>query len=194
MQKQILTTIDGITSGDPATMAQSHPLGGPLKGWTATKASRGHRIIHRPNDAGGIHVGYVGLHEYDKAIQRLTSLEEPETKTFQRQDRAYHVTSDKGLEGIKANGVQPGFDGNIHVTTDIQDAMHLRHGFGQHIFQVVIPAGTEYHDHFAGGGSHKVIHGDSLPGLGTLKAYGPIPPEALPERTGSLTSFTLLEY
>lgn len=42
-----------------------------MKGWYATKASRGHRIIHQPNEAGGVHVGYVGLHEYEKAEQRL---------------------------------------------------------------------------------------------------------------------------
>lgn len=75
MQKQILGTVDDIVAGDPTTMAQSHPLTGVLKGWTATKASRGHRIVHRPNDSGGIHIGYVGLHEYEKAIQRLTLLE-----------------------------------------------------------------------------------------------------------------------
>lgn len=74
VRKQMQGTIDKIISADPTTMAQTHPLTGPLKGWNATKGSRGHRVVHRPNDDGGIHIGYVGLHEYDKAIQRLTSL------------------------------------------------------------------------------------------------------------------------
>lgn len=72
VRKQLLGTIDSLQSGDPTTLAQTHPLTGPMKGWYATKASRGHRIIHRPGDGGGTHIGYVGLHEYDKAIQRLT--------------------------------------------------------------------------------------------------------------------------
>lgn len=73
VRKQMQSTIDKIVAGDPGTMAQTHPLIGPMKGWMATKGSRGHRVIHRPNADGGIHIGYVGLHEYDKAIQRLTS-------------------------------------------------------------------------------------------------------------------------
>jgi len=73
VRKQMQTTIDKIIAGDPTTMAQTHPLTGVLKGWNATKGSRGHRVIHQPNAEGGIHIGYVGLHEYDKAIQRLTS-------------------------------------------------------------------------------------------------------------------------
>jgi hypothetical protein len=73
VRKQMLATIDKIAAGDQATLAQTHPLEGTMKGWSATKASRGHRVIHRPNADGGLHIGYVGLHEYGKAIQRLTA-------------------------------------------------------------------------------------------------------------------------
>ena len=73
-QRAVLDGLDGIVNQSPTTLAQTHPLAGVMKGWYATKVSRGHRIIHRPNDDGGVHVGYVGLHEYEKAIQRLTSL------------------------------------------------------------------------------------------------------------------------
>lgn len=76
VRKQMQATVDKIVAQDPATMAQTHPLTGPLKGWNATKGSRGHRVVHQPNpETGGIHIGYVGLHEYDKAIQRLTHLD-----------------------------------------------------------------------------------------------------------------------
>ncbi len=68
----MLDALDGLAAGHPTTLAQTHPLTGPMKGWYATKVSRGHRIIHQPTDGGGIHIGYVGLHEYGKAIQRLT--------------------------------------------------------------------------------------------------------------------------
>lgn len=73
VQKQIKSVIDGIAAGDQGL--QTHALTLSLKGWYSTKASRGHRVIHRPTDEGGIHVGYVGLHDYDKAIRRLTSRE-----------------------------------------------------------------------------------------------------------------------
>lgn len=71
VQKQMLTTIDGIRNADPLTMSQTHPLRGSMKGWYATKASRGHRVVHRPTEDGGIHILYCGLHEYGKAEQRL---------------------------------------------------------------------------------------------------------------------------
>lgn len=70
VQKQIGQVIDSIAAGEEGL--QTHALTGPLKGWFATKASRGHRVVHQVNDEGHLHVGYVGLHDYDKAIRRLT--------------------------------------------------------------------------------------------------------------------------
>lgn len=73
VQKQIGKVIDALANGEPGL--QTHALTQKLSGWYSTKASRGHRIVHRATDDGGIHVGYVGLHDYDKAIRRLTSRE-----------------------------------------------------------------------------------------------------------------------
>lgn len=72
VQKQILGVVDDLAAGAPNL--QTHALTLKLHGWYATKASRGHRIVHRTTDDGGIHVGYIGLHDYDKAIRRLTKL------------------------------------------------------------------------------------------------------------------------
>lgn len=81
VQKQILGVVDSLAAGD--TNLQTHALTQKLSGWYSTKASRGHRIVHRPTDDGGIHVGYIGLHDYDKAIRRLTKLNrEPGPVTF----------------------------------------------------------------------------------------------------------------
>lgn len=81
VQKQILGVVDSLATGDPNL--QTHALTQKLSGWYSTKASRGHRIVHRPTDEGGIHVGYIGLHDYDKAIRRLTKLNrEPGPVTF----------------------------------------------------------------------------------------------------------------
>lgn len=70
-QRMIRDAMDRLAAGDPTL--DTHPLTLKLKGWYATKASRGHRIVHQPDGNGGIYVGYVGLHDYDKAINRLTS-------------------------------------------------------------------------------------------------------------------------
>lgn len=70
-QRTIRDAMDRLAAGDPTL--DTHPLTLKLKGWYSTKASRGHRIIHQPDGQGGIYVGYVGLHDYDKAINRLTS-------------------------------------------------------------------------------------------------------------------------
>ncbi|MDQ1041467.1 2'-5' RNA ligase/mRNA-degrading endonuclease RelE of RelBE toxin-antitoxin system [Streptomyces sp. V3I8] len=71
-RRQVGATVDSLAEGSEGL--QTHALNGPLKGWNSTKASRGHRIIHRNLDDGTLHVGYIGLHDYDKAITRLTSL------------------------------------------------------------------------------------------------------------------------
>ncbi|MFE4863265.1 type II toxin-antitoxin system RelE/ParE family toxin, partial [Streptomyces sp. NPDC056670] len=70
-RKRVASTIDSLATDGPS--AQTHSLTGQLKGWSSTKASRGHRVIHRDHDDGTLHIGYVGLHEYDRAITRLTS-------------------------------------------------------------------------------------------------------------------------
>jgi hypothetical protein len=77
IRKKTLDTIKGIQSGDPLVLQQTHPLVGKMKGWSGTKVSRGYRVVHQPtgNQDGGIYFGYVGLHVYEDAIQRLTSLE-----------------------------------------------------------------------------------------------------------------------
>lgn len=69
-QRLIAGTIEALSRGDQNL--QTHKLIGPLAGWYSTKASRGHRIIHRDSGDGGIYVGYVGLHEYGDAINRLS--------------------------------------------------------------------------------------------------------------------------
>jgi GNAT superfamily N-acetyltransferase/mRNA-degrading endonuclease RelE of RelBE toxin-antitoxin system len=81
VQKQILGVVDSLAAGDPNL--QTHALTQKLSGWYSTKASRGHRIVHRSTDDGGIHVGYIGLHDYDRAIRRLTKLNrQPGPVTF----------------------------------------------------------------------------------------------------------------
>jgi len=71
-RKRVAATINALQRGDEGL--QTHALTQPLKGWSSTKASRGHRVIHRDLDDGTLHIGYIGLHEYDKAINRLSSL------------------------------------------------------------------------------------------------------------------------
>jgi mRNA-degrading endonuclease RelE of RelBE toxin-antitoxin system len=68
-QKQIGTTIDALAAGAPNL--QTHDLRHPLKGWYATKASRGHRIVHKIADDGSLHIGAVSLHDYGTAERRL---------------------------------------------------------------------------------------------------------------------------
>jgi hypothetical protein len=78
VQKAVTAALDGLASSDPTVLAQTHPMskGTPLQGWSATKVSRGHRIVHQPTQDGGLHIGYVGLHDYNEAIRRLTSIEQ----------------------------------------------------------------------------------------------------------------------
>jgi 2'-5' RNA ligase/mRNA-degrading endonuclease RelE of RelBE toxin-antitoxin system len=71
-RKRVASTINALQRGDEGL--QTHALTQPLKGWNSTKASRGHRVIHRDLDDGTLHIGYVGLHDYDKAINRLSGL------------------------------------------------------------------------------------------------------------------------
>jgi mRNA-degrading endonuclease RelE of RelBE toxin-antitoxin system len=70
-QKQIAATIDALAAGAPNL--QTHDLRHPLKGWYATKASKGHRIVHRVTDDGTLHIGSVNLHDYRAAERRLSA-------------------------------------------------------------------------------------------------------------------------
>lgn len=120
-------TIDKIVAGDQATMAQTHPLTGPLKGWNATKASRGYRIVHQTLSTGDIHVGYVGLHDYDKAIQRLTSKDDqprlwPQHPLFRPGDRVMQITPRgnhyPGTVHHVDEPTDPDFPGRVWVNED----------------------------------------------------------------------------
>lgn len=71
-RKRVANTISALQRGDEGV--QTHALLNTLKGWHSTKATRGHRAIHRTLDDGTLHIGYVGLHDYDKANKRLSSL------------------------------------------------------------------------------------------------------------------------
>lgn len=69
MRKRAKATIDSLANGEEG--AQTHALYQQLAGWYSTKISHDHRIVHRNTDEGALHIGYVGLHEYDKAKRRL---------------------------------------------------------------------------------------------------------------------------
>jgi mRNA-degrading endonuclease RelE of RelBE toxin-antitoxin system len=101
-QKQIATTIDALASGAPNL--QTHDLRHPLKGWYSTKASRGHRIVHRINDDGSLHIGAVSLHDYGTAERRLGAAEPP--KTYLRfGDWPADERSTNNVTGAKEEGV-----------------------------------------------------------------------------------------
>lgn len=85
-QKQISTTIDALAAGAPNL--QTHDLRHPLKGWYATKASRGHRVVHKIADDGSLHIGAVSLHDYGTAERRLGA----------QQDGSYADTDDEAPE------------------------------------------------------------------------------------------------
>ncbi|WP_428957834.1 NAD(+)--rifampin ADP-ribosyltransferase [Streptomyces sp. cg35] len=100
-RNRVASTINALQRGDENL--QTHALKYPLKGWNSTKATRGHRVIHRDLDDGTLHIGYVGLHDYDRAINRLTSL----TAFFER------TSSDKLMRGL-----------NVVLPPHIHDAVH----------------------------------------------------------------------
>ncbi len=68
IQKRVKSVIDSMAAGEPV---QTHSLPGGLPGWYSTKAGDAYRIVHRNTDDGGLHIGYVGHHDYDKARRRL---------------------------------------------------------------------------------------------------------------------------
>lgn len=50
---------------------QTHALANSLAGYYSSKINHDHRIVHQPTDEGGIHIIYVGLHDYDQAARRV---------------------------------------------------------------------------------------------------------------------------
>jgi hypothetical protein len=73
--KSVTNTLRAMQNGEPVQTHRMTP-GSPLDGWFATKASRGHRIVHRPGDDGSTLLGHIGLHNYDEAIRRLAASDE----------------------------------------------------------------------------------------------------------------------
>lgn len=104
-QKQISVTIDALAAGAPNF--QTHDLRHPLKGWYSTKASRGHRIVHKVADDGSLHVGAVSLHDYGTAERRLGAAEPPKTYTWKGQAYAPeggYVDKDYEVQGPLYHG------------------------------------------------------------------------------------------
>lgn len=165
VQRQIMTTIDGLTKADPLVLAQTHPLKGTMKGWYSTKASRGHRIVHQPNDAGGLHIGYVGLHDYGDAERRLAAYD-PQVRTTDKTLGVFHVSYEGARDSIRDQGIKAGHDGRIHVFQDLETARNMRGGYGPDVWHAYVPAGTQYHQGPLSGG-HLVLHTDALPKRGT---------------------------
>lgn len=82
IQRRVKSTIDTMATGG---QAQTHSLSDGLPGWYSTKVNQAYRIIHRNTDDGGLHIGYVGHHDYDKARRRLVG---------SQQDGGYEDASD----------------------------------------------------------------------------------------------------
>ena len=75
-RKHCAEGIEGLLHDDPVYANKTHALGTHLKGWNSTHVGRGYVIVHQPiKGTEGIHIGYVGLHDYSEAIRRLTSLD-----------------------------------------------------------------------------------------------------------------------
>jgi GNAT superfamily N-acetyltransferase/mRNA-degrading endonuclease RelE of RelBE toxin-antitoxin system len=101
-QKQIGATIDALAAGAPNL--QTHDLRHPLKGWYATKASRGHRIVHKVTDDGALHIGAVNLHDYGTAERRLGAAE-PSPTYLRFGDWRADERSTNNVTGAKEDGV-----------------------------------------------------------------------------------------
>lgn len=135
VQRHIMGTIEDLAAGR-LNLAQTHTLGSPLSGWSATKASRGHRIVHRNGEDNTLHIGYIGLHDYSKAQRRLlsyfvkgnrdTGMHEDLEQTEHRGD---HVLLHRGV------GEHDGKDwsGKPYATAEDwhHDASQDRSGYGQ---------------------------------------------------------------
>jgi mRNA-degrading endonuclease RelE of RelBE toxin-antitoxin system len=171
-QKQIGTTIDALAAGAPNL--QTHDLRHPLKGWYSTKASRGHRIVHRINDDGSLHVGAVSLHDYGTAERRLGSSDQPKIYTWNGQaygpdggyvDKTYEVhgplyhgggkrlkEGDTIRPGRKSNypnwGDEPGKSRHVYFTPRKDTAASYAEQTGGHVYEVE-PTGDFRMDHNA---------------------------------------------
>jgi mRNA-degrading endonuclease RelE of RelBE toxin-antitoxin system len=176
-QKQIGQTIDALAAGAPNL--QTHDLRHPLKGWYATKASRGHRIVHRINDDGSLHIGAVSLHDYGTAERRLGAAEPPKTYTWKGQayapeggyvDKTYEVQGplyhgggkrlkegDTIRPGRKPNpwGDQGGKSTHVYFTTRKDTAGSYAQQSGGHVYEVE-PTGDFRMDH--NGDDYKTQH------------------------------------
>jgi ADP-ribose pyrophosphatase YjhB (NUDIX family) len=128
-KRQVQKTIDALSTGQPT---QTHYLDAPLKGWQGTKASRGHRIVHKDTDDGGLHIGYVGLHDYEKAERRLGAREPFEFEYARNTIPAPKMPGDVYGQDIEPHGrymtvrSQPG---------NYVDNERMKWEFGQHRFE-----------------------------------------------------------
>jgi mRNA-degrading endonuclease RelE of RelBE toxin-antitoxin system len=176
-QKQIGQTIDALAAGAPNL--QTHDLRHPLKGWYATKASRGHRIVHKVADDGSLHVGAVSLHDYGTAERRLGAAEPPKTYTWKGQAYAPeggYVDKDYEVQGPLYHGggkrlkdgdtIRPGRKTNpwgdegpksshVYFTTRKDTAGSYADQAGGHVYEVE-PTGDFRMDH--NGDDYKTQH------------------------------------
>jgi 2'-5' RNA ligase len=83
IQSKVRTRAQGLADGN--RHASTHPLTGALKGWEGTHVDFLHRMVHR-STPDGVEVGWVGPHDYDKAIRRLTSKDPRFEGTSLKQD------------------------------------------------------------------------------------------------------------
>lgn len=150
---QVLKVVEGLRSGSDGL--QTHALTEKLKGWYSTKASRGHRVVHRNGDDGGLHIGYVGLHDYDKAINRLASFDDDEYLDL------YHRTTPEAAAAIhKQRRMHSKENGEICFSTfrgDEPNAQAL--GYGEGLVHVRVPSHiAQIDDEFPSGEEHYRIH------------------------------------
>jgi mRNA-degrading endonuclease RelE of RelBE toxin-antitoxin system len=114
IQRRVKSTIDTMATGG---QVQTHSLSDGLPGWYSTKVNQAYRIIHRNTDDGGLHIGYVGHHDYDKARRRLVG---------SQQDGGYEDVSDTDpIEDMVHEG---SFDPYTLLTTasaDREFAFHI---------------------------------------------------------------------
>jgi hypothetical protein len=160
-RRQVASVIDDLEQGRPT---QTHMLGDQLKGWNSTKASRGHRIVHKRDDDGSHYVGHVGLHEYEKAIRRLTksyrftqTVQGPtgyEDREHEIEGPLYHGGGKKLREGDqikpgrKTNpwGDDAGKSTHVYFTRGLDTAADYARQSGGHVYEVE-PSGPFLMDH-----------------------------------------------
>lgn len=174
VQQKIMSTIESLAAGAPGL--QTHSLGvagGALKGWYATKADRGHRIVHQNGPENSLHIGYVGLHDYGKAQRRLLSY----FKIAERNERKplppllYHVTTAKDAV----------LDDRLKTRDEL--GQQYGHGFGQgkddtisltphrDVAQSLLHSLHEYHDVLNGKIKLTELHEKARNGVGADEPY-----------------------